>query len=77
MGDSGSEIIRKMITEQIDNAGIKLSIDENIVVKINPENTYRVNNKHKAIILQNMKLSKNDIKKLIFLIPFQIIFVKK
>jgi len=52
MGDSGSEIIRKMITEQIDNAGIKLSIDENIVVKINPENTYRVNNKHKAIILR-------------------------
>ena len=52
MGDSGSEIIRKMITEQIDNAGIKLSSDENIVVKINPENTYRVNNKHKAIILR-------------------------
>ena len=52
MGDSGSEIIRKMITEQIDNAGIKLSIDENIVVKINPENTYRINNKHKAIILR-------------------------
>ena len=52
MGDSGSEIIRKMITEQIDNAGIKLSSDENIAVKINPKNTYRINNKHKAIILR-------------------------
>ncbi len=52
MGESGSEIIRKMITEQIDNAGIKLSSDENIAVKINPKNTYRINNKHKAIILR-------------------------
>ena len=52
MGNSGSEVIRKMITEQIDNAGIKLSSDENIVVKINPNNDYSINNKHKAIIIR-------------------------
>ena len=52
MGSSGSEVIRKMITEQIDNAGIKLSSDENIIVKINPDNDYAINNKHKAIIIR-------------------------
>ena len=52
MGSSGSDVIRNMITEQIDNAGIKLSSDENIVVKINPANDYTINNKHKAIIIR-------------------------
>ena len=52
MGSSGSEVIRKMITEQIDNAGIKLSSDENIIVKINPDNDYTINNKHKAIVIR-------------------------
>ena len=52
MGSSGSDVIRNMITEQIDNAGIKLSSDENIVVKINPSNDYTINNKHKAIIIR-------------------------
>ena len=52
MGNSGSEVIRKMITEQINNAGIKLSSDENIIVKINPENHYRINQKHKAIVIR-------------------------
>ena len=52
MGNSGSEVIRKMITEQIDNAGIKLSSDENIIVKINPKNDYSINSKHKAIIIR-------------------------
>ena len=52
MGNSGSDVIRNMITEQIDNAGIKLSSDENIIVKINPNNDYDIDDKHKAIIIR-------------------------
>ena len=36
MADSGSELIRSMITEQLEQADIKLYRDENVVVEINP-----------------------------------------
>ena len=52
MGDSGSPFIRNMITEQLDSAGIKLSSDEHVIVKINPSDNYVIDNKHKALVLR-------------------------
>tara|TARA_Y100000748_G_scaffold237590_1_gene201606 strand:- start:724 stop:2112 length:1389 start_codon:yes stop_codon:yes gene_type:complete len=52
MGDSGSPIIRDMIKEQLDSAGIKLSSDEHVIVEINPDDEYIVDGKHKALVLR-------------------------
>ena len=52
MGDSGSPIIRDMIKEQLDGAGIKLSSDEHVIVEINPDDEYIVDGKHKALVLR-------------------------
>ena len=52
MGESGSPIIRDMIKEQLDSAGIKLSSDEHVIVEINPDDEYVIDGKHKALVLR-------------------------
>ncbi len=52
MGDSGSPIIRDMIKEQLDSAGIKLTNDEHVIVEINPDDEYIVDGKHRALVLR-------------------------
>ena len=52
MGESGSLIIRDMIKEQLDGAGIKLSSDEHVIVEINPDDEYVIDGKHKALVLR-------------------------
>tara|TARA_B100000941_G_C28489140_1_gene546800 strand:- start:263 stop:1630 length:1368 start_codon:yes stop_codon:yes gene_type:complete len=52
MGESGSPLIRNMITEQLEGAGIKLSSDEHVVVEINPPDDYKIDDKHRALVLR-------------------------
>jgi len=52
MGDDGSPLIRDMIKEQLDGAGIKLSSDEHVVVEINPPDDYIIDEKHRALVLR-------------------------
>ena len=52
MGESGSPLIRDMITEQLEGAGIKLSSDEHVVVEINPPDDYVIDDKHRALVLR-------------------------
>jgi len=52
MGDDGSPLIRDMIKEQLDGAGIKLSSDEHVVVEINPSDDYIIDDKHRALVLR-------------------------
>ena len=52
MGESGSPLIRDMIKEQLDSAGIKLSSDEHVIVEINPDDEYVIDGKHKALVLR-------------------------
>ena len=52
MGESGSPLIRDMIKEQLDRAGIKLSSDEHVIVEINPDDEYVIDGKHKALVLR-------------------------
>ena len=52
MGESGSPLIRDMIKEQLDSAGIKLSSDEHVIVEINPDDEYVIDAKHKALVLR-------------------------
>ena len=52
MGDDGSPLIRDMIKEQLDGAGIKLSSDEHVVVEINPSDDYIIDEKHRALVLR-------------------------
>ena len=52
MGESGSPIIRDMIKEQLDGAGIKLSSDEHVIVEINPDDEYVIDGKHTALVLR-------------------------
>jgi len=51
MGESGSPLIRDMIKEQLDSAGINLTSDEHIIVEINPADDYVVDAKHQALVL--------------------------
>ena len=52
MGESGSPLIRDMIKEQLDGAGINLASDEHVVVEINPKDDYKIDNKHRALVLR-------------------------
>ena len=52
MGESGSPLIRNMIKEQLDGAGINLTSDEHVVVEINPSDDYKVDEKHSALVLR-------------------------
>lgn len=52
MGESGSPLIRNMIKEQLDGAGIKLASDEHVVVEINPPDDYIIDGKHSALVLR-------------------------
>ena len=52
MSESGSPLIRDMIKEQLDSAGIKLSSDEHVIVEINPDDEYVIDGKHKALVLR-------------------------
>ena len=52
MGDDGSPLIRNMIKEQLDGAGIKLSSDEHVIVEINPSDDYIIDEKHRALVLR-------------------------
>ena len=52
MGESGSPLIRNMIKEQLDGAGISLSSDEHVVVTINPPDDYTIDGKHSALVLR-------------------------
>ena len=52
MGESGSPLIRNMIKEQLDGAGINLTSDEHVIVEINPPDDYKVDEKHSALVLR-------------------------
>jgi|TARA_B110000116_G_scaffold268195_1_gene281818 voltage-gated potassium channel len=52
MGESGSPLIRNMIKEQLDGAGINLTSDEHVVVEINPPDDYLIDEKHSALVLR-------------------------
>ncbi len=52
MGESGSPLIRNMIKEQLDGAGISLSSDEHVIVEINPPDDYTIDEKHSALVLR-------------------------
>jgi len=52
MGESGSPLIRNMIKEQLDGAGINLTSDEHVVVEINPPDDYKIDGKHSALVLR-------------------------
>ena len=52
MGEGGSPLIRNMIKEQLDGAGISLSSDEHVVVEINPKDDYTIDEKHSALVLR-------------------------
>ena len=52
MGESGSPLIRNMIKEQLDGAGINLTSDEHVIVEINPADDYKVDEKHSALVLR-------------------------
>ena len=52
MGEGGSPLIRNMIKEQLDGAGISLSSDEHVVVEINPKDDYIIDDKHSALVLR-------------------------
>tara|TARA_B100000941_G_scaffold116519_1_gene81799 strand:+ start:535 stop:1926 length:1392 start_codon:yes stop_codon:yes gene_type:complete len=52
MGESGSPLIRNMIKEQLDGAGINLTSDEHVVVEINPSDDYKIDEKHSALVLR-------------------------
>ncbi len=52
MCESGSPLIRNMIKEQLDGAGINLTSDEHVVVEINPPDDYKIDRKHSALVLR-------------------------
>ena len=52
MGESGSPLIRNMIKEQLDGAGINLTSDEHVIVEINPPDDYKIDAKHSALVLR-------------------------
>lgn len=52
MGESGSPLIRNMIKEQLDGAGVSLTSDEHVVVEINPPDNYVIDAKHRALVLR-------------------------
>ena len=52
LGDSGSPMIKNMIKEQLDGAGISLTSDEHVVVEINPSDDYVIDEKHSALVLR-------------------------
>ena len=52
MVESGSPLIRNMIKEQLDGAGVSLTSDEHVVVEINPPDSYVIDEKHRALILR-------------------------
>ncbi len=52
MGEGGSPLIRNMIKEQLDGAGISLSSDEHVIVEINPKDDYTIDEKHSALVLR-------------------------
>ena len=52
MGESGSPLIRNMIKEQLDGAGINLTSDEHVIVEINPADDYKIDEKHSALVLR-------------------------
>jgi len=52
MGESGSPLIRNMIKEQLDGAGVSLTSDEHVVVEINPPDNYVIDEKHRALVLR-------------------------
>jgi len=52
MGESGSPLIRSMIREQLEGAGVNLTSDEHVVVEINPSDDYKIDEKHSALVLR-------------------------
>ena len=52
MEDSGTPLIRNMIKEQLDGAGINLTSDEHVIVEINPNDNYVIDAKHRALVLR-------------------------
>ena len=51
MGESGSGFIRDMINEQLEQSGVSLSTDEKVVIQVNPDDSYVVDAKHRALVL--------------------------
>ena len=52
-----SPLIRNMIKEQLDGAGINLTSDEHVVVEINPPDDYKIDRKHSALVLRNRDMN--------------------
>ena len=52
MSEGGDIFIKNMITEQLEGAGVKLSNDEHVVVELNPPDTYKIDDKHSALVLR-------------------------
>ncbi len=52
MGESGSPLIRNMIKEQLEGAGVNLTSDEHVIVEINPPDDYTIDDKHSALVLR-------------------------
>ena len=52
MKEGGDIFIKNMITEQLEGAGVKLSSDEHVVVELNQPDTYKIDDKHSALVLR-------------------------
>ena len=53
MGETGDPIVRQMITEQLQQSGIKLSSEEKMELEINPSDDYQVSAKNRCVVLMN------------------------
>ncbi len=51
MAESGSPLIRAMIKEQLEDAGIKLSMDEQVAITLNPADEFVVESGYNAVVL--------------------------
>jgi hypothetical protein len=53
MGETGDPLIRQMITEQLQQSGIKLSSEEKMELEINPSDDYQVSAKNRCVVLMS------------------------
>ena len=53
MGETGDPLIRQMITEQLQESGIKLSSEEKMELEINPSDDYQVSAKNRCVVLMS------------------------
>ena len=53
MGETGDPLVRQMITEQLQQSGIKLSSEEKMELEVNPSDDYQVSAKNRCVVLMN------------------------